>query len=268
MFPLTSKNFPADAAILRAALEESLSRFVRPVGPMVTVEEKSYPDLAAIRVSLDGANARDSPPPRPAPPVGPVQPALRIERFEISGRPILVQGAKVELSCTAREVRIGQGRDAEGNVLLLLQDAAEGEVEVVLARSDLEALVLAGAKAAAVKHGVTVEDVRIDLEARSERALDVVMEVRAKKLFLDAAVRIRGSAAIDEQMQARLSGWECAGDGTLGTLACGFITPHLAKMNGREFSLMALPLGELKLRDVRIVAGRELRVMARFGGTA
>ena len=47
--------------------------------------------------------------------------------------------------------------------------------------------------------------------------------------------------------QARLFGLECAGEGTLGTLACGFIAPHLQRFNGREFPLMALPLGKRKL---------------------
>src|SRR5450432_2424983 len=147
MFPLRTNSLPPDADALREALEESLRGVVRPVGPMVTVENKQYPELAAIRVSLDGANAGERPPPRPSPPVGAVEPGLRVEHFEISGRPILVQGAKVELSCTARDVRIGQGRDKEGNLLLLLQDAAEGNVEVSIAVADLEALVLAGAKA-------------------------------------------------------------------------------------------------------------------------
>jgi len=264
MFPLPSKIFPPNAEALRVALEESLRRVLTPAGPMVAVEGKSYPELAAIRVSLDGASAGERPP-RPAPPVGPVEPGLRVAHFEISGRPILVQRAKVELSCTARDVQLGQGRDRDGNVLLLLQDAAEGNVEVAIAVADLEALVLAGAKAAAAQQGVTVEDVRIELRARTERALDVVVQVRAKKLFLSATVRISGSAELDEQLNARLSGLECAGDGTLGTLACGFIAPHLQRFNGREFSLMALPLGEVKLRDVRIAAGRELRVSAQFG---
>lgn len=268
MFTLQSKVFPPNAPALRVALEESLRRVVRPVGEMVTVEEQQYPRLASIRVLLDHADAGDRPPPRPAPPVGKVEPGLEVENFEMSGRPILLQGARVELSCTAREVRIGRGRDAEGNVLLLLQDAAEGKVEVAVALADLEALVLAGAQVAAAKHGVTVEEVRIELQARSERALDVVVQVRAKKLFLSAAMRISGSVATDEQLQARFSGWECVGDGTLGTLACGFITPQLARLNGREFSLLALPLGEVKLREVRIAAGRELRVTAHFGRAA
>ncbi len=268
MLPLQDKIFPPNAAALRDALEESLLGIVRPVSQMVTVEEKQYPELAAIRVSLDNADAGDSPPPRPAAPVGKVEPALWVQHFAISGRPILVQRAKVELSCTARDVRIGQGRDKDGNLLLLLQDAAEGKVEVAVALADLEVLVLAGAKAEAAKQGVMVENVRIELRWRSERALDAVVHLRARKLFLSAAVRINGSVAIDARLNARLSGLECAGDGTLGTLACGFIAPQLARFNGRELSLMALPLGEVKLREVRIAAGRELRVTAQFGRAA
>jgi len=218
-----------------------------------------------MRVSLDGANVGELPPPHPPRPVGVIESALRVEDFELSGRPILVQRAKVELSCTARELQLGQSRHKQGNVLLILQDAAEGRLELVVGRSDLEALVLAGAKMEAEKQGVTVESVQIDLRSRSERALDVVAQVRAKKLFLSAAVRISGSIAIDEQLNARLSGLECAGEGPVGTLACGFIAPHLQRLNGREFSLMALPLGDIRLRDVRIAADRGLRITAEFG---
>jgi hypothetical protein len=265
MFPLRTNSLPPNAEALRAALEESLRRVLRPTGPMVTIEEKLYPELAALRVSLDRADAGEEQPPRPLPAVGAIEPGLRVAHLEISGRPILVQQAKVELSCTARDVQLGQGRDKEGNVLLLLQDAAEGKVEVAVALADLEALVLASAKAEAGRQGVTVENVRIELRSRSEHMLDAIVHVRAKKLFLSAAVQISGSVTIDEQLNARLSGLECAGEGTLGTLACGFIAPHLARSNGREFSLMALPLGEVKLREVRIAAGRELRVTAQFG---
>ncbi|MEP6975788.1 MAG: hypothetical protein ABI787_07445 [Spartobacteria bacterium] len=267
MFSLPNKSFPPDSDSLRAALEESLRRVVTPAGPMVAVEDKSYPELAAIRVSLDEASAGERPP-RPAPAVGPIEPGVRVERFEISGRPILVQQAKLELSCTARDVTLGEGRDEDGNVLLVLQDAAAGNIEVALPLRDLEALVLAGAKSEAAKQGVTVEAVQIELRTRSDRALDAVVHVRAKKLFLVAAVKISGSVEIDEQLNARLSGLQCAGEGTLGTLASGVIAPLLQRFDGREFSLLALPLGEVKLRDVRLAAGRELRVTAQFGRVA
>lgn len=264
MFPLLTRTLPSDTNGLREALEQSLRRVLTPSGPMVTVEEKQYPELATLRLSLDRAEAGDRPP-RPKAPVGRVEPALQVEHFEISGRPIFLQGATVNLACTAKEVRIGQGRDEDGNLLLLLQDAAEGNVEVSLAVADLEALVLAGAKAEAAKQGVTVEAVQLQLQSRTERALDIVAQVRAKKLFLTAAVRISGSAEIDEQMNARLSQLRCDGEGTLGTLACGVLGPQLQRFDGREFSLMALPFGEVKLRDIRITAGQELQVSAHFG---
>jgi hypothetical protein len=265
MFPLSCKAFPPDVETLRAALEESLCRVVTSTGPMVELEEKGYPELAALRVSLDGANLAELPPPRPAPPAEMVEPALQIAHFEINGRPVLVQQAKVELSCTARDVRLGQGRDKDGNLLLLLQDAAEGRLEVAVSLAELEAIVLAGAKVEAARQGVTVESVQIELRSPLDRALDLVLRVRARKLFLAATVRISGSVAIDEQLNARFSGLECAGEGTLGTLACGFIAPHLQQLNGREFSLMGLPLGEVKLREVRIATDRGLRVTAEFG---
>ena len=191
---------------MRAALEESISRVVRPAGPMVTVEEAGYPKLAAIRVSLDGANAGERPPPRPQPPVGPVEPALEVENFAVSGRPILVQQARVELNCTARDVRLGQGprpgwEPAPGPAG---RGRGKGGGGGRAARSR-------GARArwrktAADKQGVTVESVRIELQARSERALEVMVHVTAKKLFLSAALRISGSAEIDEKLTARLSG--------------------------------------------------------------
>jgi hypothetical protein len=267
MFPLASKIFPPNAEALRSGLEESLLRFVRPTGPTVMVEERNYPELEAIRISLDGASAGQRPA-RIAMPVGAVEPALWIADFSISGQPILIQGAEVNFSCSAHQARLDQGQDADGKILLLLQKAKEGRVEIALALADLEALVLAGVKTEATRQGVTVDSVRIELRARSERALDVVVQVRAKKLFLTAALRISGSVAIDQQLQAKLSGLACDGDGTLATLACGAIAPHLQRFNGREFSLMALPLGEIKLRDVRISTGRKIRLTAEFGGVA
>lgn len=268
MFPLPGKTFATDSEALRVALEESLRRFVRPAGSIVMLEEKKYPELAALRLSLDGATLEERPRRRPAPSVGALEPALRVARFTISAQPILVHGAQIGLTCTARDVRFNQGRDAEGNLLLLLHDAADGKIEIAVALADLEALVLAGAKAGAGEHGVTVEQVQIELRTRAERALDIVVQVRAKKFFLSATVRISGSLTIDERLVARISGLTCEGEGSLGSLAGGFIAPHLARFEGREFSLMALPLGEVKLRDVRLAAGRELRVSAEFGRPA
>src|SRR2546423_11142094 len=145
MFPLHTKTLPPDAVELRQALEESLRRVISAPSEMVSIEEKQYPQLEALRVSLDGARVSDQSP-RPAPHVGEIEPALRVERFEVSGRPVFVEGAAINFACNAQEVQIGQGRDAGGNLLLLLQRAANGNVEISLSIADLDRLFETGAK--------------------------------------------------------------------------------------------------------------------------
>jgi hypothetical protein len=265
MFLLQTKSLPENAAKLEEVLEESLRQLVQPAGGrMVTVEDKNYPELEAIRIRLDDATAGDQLPARPFP-VDPAEPALHAARFEIIGRPVRVQGAAVHLECRAQEVKIGQARDASGNLVLLLQDAGDGTVEAAISLSDLEKLVRAGAGVVTREHGVILEDVRIQLQALSARSLAAKVCVRARKLFLNAAVEVKGRVEIDDQMMAHLSGLDCSGEGTLGTLACGFIGPHLQRLEGRSFSLLALPLGEVQLREVRLSIDDHLRVRAEFG---
>src|SRR5262249_20620584 len=151
--------------------------------PMVTVEDKNYPQLAALRISLDGATTGNEPPPRPARPVELTERELEVANFEISGRPLFVGQARLELACLAREIRLAQAQDGDGNALLILRDAAAGKIEIAIAKADLEALAFTAVKAAASRKGVQVEDVRIDLRACSERVLDIVAQIQAKKLF-------------------------------------------------------------------------------------
>lgn len=267
MFPLSRPTLPTGPDELRDAIEQGLREVVRTSGPMVTIEGKNYPELAAIRVSLDQASLSERPPKLGAP-AGAGRPALRVDEFAIAGRGVRVQNAAVDLSCHARDVEIFQAEDRSGNLVLLLQSAAEGSIEVATSVADLEALLRSEATKAAAQQGVTVEDVKTKLQARSERALDVEVQVRAKKLFLSATVRITGALEIDDQLNARLRGLQCQGEGALGSLASGFISPYLQRFDGRAFALTALPLGEVKLRDVRIAAGAELRVTAQFGRLA
>ena len=217
MFPLATTQLPTNSLALSQALEEGLRRVISSSRDLVTVEDESYPQLRAIRLALDGASVAE----RPAllQPVGEVAPALQVQELVISGSPVYLQQAAIDLQVQAREVAIGQGFARDGDLLLVLQRAAEGSVEIGVSRADLEALLKKGAQKAAAQQGVNIEDVRLELRARSERALDVVVTVRAKKLFLSATVRISGSAVVDEQLVARLSGLTCAGEGALGSLA-------------------------------------------------
>ena len=141
-------------------------------------------------------------------------------------------------------------------------------MEIAAAVADLETLIAEVAKAEAGRHSVSIDSVQLSLRSRGFRSLAAEVRLRAKKLFVSASLRITGQLDLDEQLNARISGLDCTGDGAIASVACGILKPHLQKLDGREFSLMSLPLGEVRLRDVRIAVGEKLSVNAEFGSAA
>lgn len=268
MFPIRQNTLPSDAAGLQKALEESLREVVTAPAPMIKIEDRAYPELAEIRILLHEASFSHQLPPTPSRSSGITEAALQVDHFELLGQPVFVQEAAIDLTCTARDLCVGQVRDRNGDLVLLLQSAAEGHLEVKVDLADLERLVSAAITAEAGKHGVTIEAVQISLRSVGERSLEIEVRVRARKLFLNAAVRIAGRLEIDQQMTARLSDLICEGEGPLGSIACGLLDPHLRRFDGREFPATLLPLGDLQLRDVRIAVGRKVELTADFGGGA
>jgi hypothetical protein len=133
-------------------------------------------------------------------------------------------------------------------------------------QSDIAKLVTQLARSQACKQGITVDGVQVTLRQESTHSLAVEIHLRARKLFLGASLRVTGQLDLDDQLNLKVSDLNCAGDGGISALACGILKPYLQKIDGREFSLMSLPLGEIQLRDVRLVADDDkLSVTAEFG---
>jgi len=267
MIPLSTKTFPASAEALQDLMNESLGRVFDFTRPPVTLEVSSFPALSAINISLDDARLRRDPPRPPSMP-GKTVPALQVERLTIQGSPIFLEGAALELDLSAEAVRFNQGHDDNGEIVLSLEDAADGKIAIRIAPQDLEALIGAVAKAEAGKQGVTIDDVQLALRSTSSRSLSAEVRLRARKLFLSATIQITGQLDLDGQLNARLSGLRCKGDGAIASMACGFLAPHLQKLDGREFALMAVPLGNIRLRDVRLAVSDKLSVDAEFGSAS
>ena len=266
MFPLNTPTFPVSAAELADRLNESLRQVFALTQDPVVVQDKSYPHLNSVIVSLDGARLPERPPPKPSA-AGTAKPGLTIDSFRVSASPFFVGAASVDFQLTANRVGLQEAKARDGNVLMLLQNAAEGRVEISVALSDLEALIAEVAKAEAGKHGVNIDSVQLSLRSRSPRSLAAEVRLRAKKLFVSASLRITGQLELDEQLNATISGLDCTGEGAIASVACGVLKPHLQKLDGRQFSLLSLPLGDVRLRDVRIAVGEKLSVKAEFGST-
>ena len=267
MFPLKTTTLPATAEDLAQALNDSLRSVFALAWDPAEVRDLAYPQLAAIEVSLDGAKLPGPPPAIPSLASQPER-ALTVGSFNAGGRGISIGPAALDFGLTATGVELFQAKDTAGQITLLLHNAAHGRVEASVSKSDLEALIAEVAKAEAGKHGVSIDSVQLSLRSQSPRSLAAEVRLRAKKLFLSAALQITGQLDLDEELNARISGLDCSGEGAIASVACGVLKPHLEKLNGREFPLMSLPLGQVRLRDVRLAVGEKLSVTAEFGSSS
>jgi hypothetical protein len=268
MFPLKNDTLPSSASALAQSLNESLRQlFVVSHDPVTIRGASSYPHLQEINVSLDGARVRGKPPSVPALSSDPTN-ALEVEVLDITAAGLTIGPAAIDLSLRANAVSLHQAKDSAGNILLLLHKTGQGHIEISASPSDLEALIAEVAKTEAAKHGVTIDSVQLSLRSQSSRSLAAEVRLRAKKLFLSASITITGQLDLDEELNARISGLDCTGDGAIASVACGVLKPHLQKIDGREFPLMSLPLGEVRLRDVHLAIGDKLSVTAEFGSAA
>jgi len=197
--------------------------------------------------------------------VGPTEPALEVERLSVRGERVVIGPAAAHLALKASGVRLNRGKDADGNIVLGLDSAADGSVEISTGKSDLEGAIGEVARAEAGKQGVTIEEVRLTLRETGPRSVAGEAQLRARKLFFTATVQMAAQLTIDDELNATLSGLRCQGEGVVGNLACGFLQPHLEKLEGRQVALMAFALGDIRLRDVRLAVGEEIMVRAEFG---
>ena len=267
MLPLHLKEFPESKDALARALEESLGRYTRKSAPLVSVQSRAFPYFDEISINLDSAEFDSRPPAIPIV-AGATKFACEAGVVTLSARNIRVQDAPLDLRLEAHQVLFHKGQDTNDQVVLIVKTVRDGHLRISATQLDLENAIGELARREARKHGITVEQVRLALRARGARSLSADVRLQARKFLLRANIDISAQLDVDENFVAKISTLTCKGDGAIGSLACGALDPHLRRLDGRSFSLMSLPLGELQLRDVRIAVADTVEVTADFGTVA
>jgi hypothetical protein len=274
MFQLGGSNYPATREELVSAVTEGLRGLLTlPAGRQVVKIDPSagpgaaggYPAFDRVVIDLTGSRfAGDKIPPEPKG-TGKTQPAGVAGKLEIAGHPLYLRESAVDLALTASAATFNFDRDAAGRPILVLADARDGHATVEIRKQDLDALVMAAVREGAKAQGVQILEAQLALAQIDDRSVAADVRVKAKKLFMTATVNLRGKLGIDENFTARLSDLAISGEGVLGEMASAGIRPHILELNGREFPLSALPLGDVRVRDLRVQTGDVLRVTAAFG---
>ena len=264
MLPLFSDQLPTNADDLARMLEQSLRQIVDTKGDVVAVIEKAFPELRELRINLDGTRLRADAA-RPSAISGETMQAFRVENFALSAKGIRVEEISLDLSMQAANLQLHQVRDRNRRLVLVFHAADSGSINVSVGKMDLEKLTLAIARREAEKHGVAIEDLKLSLNSPGPRAIEGTVQLHARKSFFRGIIRIAARLEVNEKLVAKVSGLTCTGEGAIGNMAAGMLRPRLQSFDGRELNLTALPLGEISLRDIEIVAGDKLEVSAQFG---
>jgi hypothetical protein len=263
MLPLQGSSFPTTAEQLRTALDSG----VRQLGLApreILIEEEAFPRLRLLKVDLSGSSVASRPP--AVKPTTARGGELHADVFELLAKPITIGPAPIHLSLSATNAVFREFAAENADALLALR-SGEGRLELEIGHEDLRQLLLFVGREAARERGADVTDLQLSLHATSPRALEFQSEVTAKFGFIKTTLTLTGRATLDDALQLRLSDLDLKGSGMAAGLATGFIRPQLEKFQREPISLSALPLGDLRLRDVRLsTAKSQLRVEAEFGG--
>jgi hypothetical protein len=262
MIPLSRKQFPSSKADLAQALDEALHRYASKDGQIVDVHARVFPYLDEIAINLDGAQLK-LPLPQPPKLAGETTPALEAAAVTVSARQISVRGLPFNLQFSARDVVFHKAQDENENAVIVVQAVRDGTLSISAAQLDLEKAIEQIAREEG--RGLTIEQVRLSMRARGQRSLALDLQVQAKKLFLRARIDISGQIDIDDNFTIKISNLKCKSDGGVGAIACSTLEPMFRKLEEKSLSLKSLPLGEVRVRDIRLAVADTIELTADFG---
>jgi hypothetical protein len=264
MIALHCTQFPSSKDELEHAIDRALRRFGQKSDSLINVRSRVFPYLDEIAINFDGAQF-DSRPPAPPVVIGETKLACEAAIVTLSAQNVSVRGVPLDLRMEARDVVFHQGRDGNGEVVLIPHKVRDGQIIVSAAQPDLEnAIVEIGGREAS-PHGIVIEQVRLTMCAFGARSIAADIGIRARKFLLRAKIDISVQLDIDGDFVAKISQLKCKSHGAIGSLACSALEPYLRQLEGRTLSLKSLPLGEIQLRDIRIAVADTLELTVDFG---
>lgn len=261
MIPIATSSVPPSSAELTRAIEDGFQRFG--LAPVKAKAEGELPNLQRLEVDLSNAAAtRATRLPQPG---AAGTESVVAQHFALAANPLLLEEMPVQLQIRAEDAGFGLAPADGAASFLALQRARAGVIEVQIQAADLEGLIARIGSQEAGQHGVTIKEVKLDIQSTSPRDLTVRVDVGIKMMMFTAPLSLTGKIRIDDELNLHLSNLTIEGSGMAANIARGFAQPHLERAQSTPIALSVFSLGSVKLRDVECSGGRTLAVRAKFG---
>jgi hypothetical protein len=263
MLPLSADKTPTSADELAQALTRGL--LAQGLTPRrVEAAGETFPQLDRLEIDLTDAHIPRSL--RPPALTGETGEPVAIADFDLVGEPLYVEQTPLSVRVHAQSVQARMVGGEKGQ--LVPKAAATGTLSIEIAHAGLEALAHTLVVEVAAKQGIEVRKSKLTFSQEGPRAVAFRAEATAKLFVMSATISLEGRIAIDDALNARFFGLTLGGDAMITKLASSFVRPHLDRLEGRVFPLLAYTAGGLKLHDLELVADPTLAIRARFGPEA
>lgn len=264
VIPLRRTEIPSSKDELAHAIDHEVRRYVHKTGPIVDVRSRVFPYIDEIAINLDGAQLGlvDAERPKLS---GEGKPAFEVAMVNINARNVGLRGTPINLRFEARDLFLHQALDAKGEIVLFPHKIRDGTISISAAQLDLETAITKIIAHEAQTYGITIEQVRLTLRQRGPLSVGAEVRIEARKFFVRAKIDVYGQFDVDEHFVAKISQLRCEGVGAIASRACGALDPYLQRYNGQKFPLNALPLGETRVRDLRIAVTDDIEINVGFG---
>lgn len=261
MLPLADTTSPLTAETFAEALRLGFASY-HVTAQSIAAEGDSL-NFSKLKVDLTGAKIDRTV--RLPKPQGNTGEQIAIEDFHLLAAPGHFEGTPATLIINARAAKFTRVPAQSGDTLLSLNDAQHGDISIEAPVRALEALLQNLATQAAANHGVEVRGCTLTLNAVNPKTLHFRAEVTAKMFIATAKVGISGELSVDDEFTARFRNLQLSGEGMIANVASSYLRPQLEKLEGRSFPLLAFSLGSVKLRDLQVTTGDNLKIAAQFG---
>lgn len=270
IFPLGRGPLPGSGDELADSLTRGYRSSLRfpDNADIVQTDGNRFPALRSLRIMLDNGIIQTNKDPRKNPPLKPtgkVERHLDVRHFDLNAEPLVREEGKLNIRMSATDARLDVEHDEKGRPLLLLGDARSASLDLHMTRQDLERMLKSDLNDLTIKYGVAVMGVKLSLDAKDDRSIDLDLHVSARVAIVPAGMRFTAHVDIADDMSAKLSHLKCEGDEALGFLIVNLIRPGLKKYEGMSRQVVAFPSGDLALKSVKIVGGDEIGISAKFG---
>lgn len=269
VFALGEGSLPASRDQLADGLSRGWKAHLRfpEGGDIVHTDGGRFPAIGTLHVRLGGGilntddDAKEEPPFKPS---GKIESKVAIRDFDLDARPLIMDKARLDVHLSAVDAIFDVERDQHGRPMVMMSDAKNASLQFGASNEDLQRIIIMDLNDAAEKFHVTFKNAKLKIEAQNNRSIDLDLHLSTRVAFVPAGMRFQAHIDIDDDMFARLSRLRCEGDEALGPLIVGLIRPGLKKYEGKSRLIFSFPTGQLKLRDVKIQGGDDVRIGATF----